>query len=97
MPAFPGWSRLPGPVTGSGRSSSGSTMPWRVAISSTSARSRRTSAFSSSCSACAKASSSTISRLAKCAVISGMTSSTMVEMSSAARNRPASEVGEMSP
>jgi hypothetical protein len=72
-------------------------MPCRAANSSSNARIRRTSFFSSSCSTCSNASSSTMSRLAKCAVIRGMTSSTMVEISNAARARPAQVVGEMSP
>ena len=40
---------------------------------------------------------STISRLAKCAVISGITSNTMVEISTIAMERACQVSGEMSP
>ncbi len=72
-------------------------IPSRAASSSSSRRTSRRLFLSSSCSSCRNASLSTISRLAKCAVISGITRSTMVEISTIAIARACQVSGEMSP
>ena len=79
-------------VAGSARSLA---QPW--SRRSSSSRIARRCSLISSCSSCRNASLSTMSLLAKWAVMSGITTSTMMEMSRPATIRPAVVVGYVSP